>query len=86
MSWIERIIAEALERGDLEPHEGVGEPIPDLDKAYDPAWWAKDWVQRERLRDRSGRGPGPASGTGAGPGEEAATSVREEDIGEATPS
>lgn len=51
MSWIDRIITEAIERGDLEPHRGVGEPIPDLDKAYDPGWWVKDWVERERLRE-----------------------------------
>lgn len=81
MSWIERIISEAIERGELEPREGVGEPIPDLDDTYDPGWWVKDWVERERLRDEPRRGPGPASGTAAGPGEEVATSVREDNIG-----
>lgn len=58
MSWIERLISEAIERGDIEPGKGVGEPIPDLDKAYDPAWWVKDWIERERLRDgERGRAP-----------------------------
>jgi len=35
-TWIDRLISEATERGELEPHEGVGEPIPNLDKTYDP--------------------------------------------------
>jgi DnaJ homologue, subfamily C, member 28, conserved domain len=63
MTWIERIISEAIERGDLEPGAGVGEPIPDVDKAYDPAWWVKDWIERDRLighqeRDRAPRREG----------------------------
>lgn len=50
-TWIDRMITEAIEAGDLEPHEGVGERIPDLDRAYDPNWWVKDWVEREKLRE-----------------------------------
>jgi hypothetical protein len=57
-TWIDRLISEATERGELEPHEGVGEPISDLDKTYDPNWWVKSWVERERLKDyRRGRAP-----------------------------
>ncbi len=36
--FVERRIREAIERGELEPREGVGEPIPNLDE--DPDWWA----------------------------------------------
>jgi len=43
--WSEQLIREAIERGELEPHEGVGEPIPDLDN--DPNWWVKKWFDRE---------------------------------------
>ncbi len=58
MHPMERIIREAIERGELEPGEGVGEPIPDLDN--DPDWWVKRWVQREGLKDaRRVRRPEP---------------------------
>ena len=57
-TWIDRLIREAIENGELEPTEGVGEPIPNLDKAYDPNWWVKDWIERERLREyQRGRAP-----------------------------
>ena len=55
--WAERMISEAVERGELEPHEGLGDPILDLDD--DPNWWVKQWVERERLRDLSGREGAP---------------------------
>ncbi|MCH7845368.1 MAG: DUF1992 domain-containing protein [Acidobacteria bacterium] len=58
--WIERVIREAIERGQLEPNEGIGEPISDLDDTYDPNWWAKKWVEREQLRrGRAPRREGP---------------------------
>ncbi len=47
--WIERRIREAIESGELEPHEGLGEPIEGLDG--DPLWWVKRWIERERLKD-----------------------------------
>ena len=60
-SWVDRKIREAIESGDLEPHEGVGEPIEDLDN--DPYWWVKRWIKRERLRElereRAPRREGP---------------------------
>jgi hypothetical protein len=57
-TWIDRLIREATERGELEPREGVGETIPDLDRTYDPNWWVKAWVERENLKEvRRGRAP-----------------------------
>lgn len=55
--WSERKISEAIERGELDPHEGVGEPIPDLDN--DPNWWVKKWIKRERLKEALGRERAP---------------------------
>jgi hypothetical protein len=46
--WIERTIREAIERGELRPTVGLGEPIGRLDGSYDPAWWVKAWLERER--------------------------------------
>jgi hypothetical protein len=51
--WIERVIADARDRGMFDNVPGQGEPIPDLDEPYDPAWWARRWVERERRRDRA---------------------------------
>ncbi len=55
--FVERRIREAIERGELEPQEGVGEPIPNLDR--DPDWWVKRWIERENLKDDLGRGRAP---------------------------
>jgi hypothetical protein len=38
--------------GEFDHLPGAGKPIPDLGGEDDPAWWAKKWVERERLRDR----------------------------------
>jgi len=59
--WIEKVIREGLESGRLEPTEGVGKPIPDLDRPRDPMWWVKRWVERENLEDAAG----PRGGEGA---------------------
>ena len=55
--WSEQLITEAIARGELEPHEGVGEPIPNLDN--DPNWWVKKFVKRERLRELLARERAP---------------------------
>jgi hypothetical protein len=47
----ERRIREAMAAGEFDRLPGSGKPIPDLDVGDDPAWWAKRWVRRERLRD-----------------------------------
>jgi hypothetical protein len=52
MSLVERRIREAMDRGEFDNLPGAGKPIPDLDVDYDPAWWVRKWVQRERLTDR----------------------------------
>jgi hypothetical protein len=49
--WVEKVIREGIESGRLQPSEGIGEPIPDLERPRDPLWWVKRWVERERLRD-----------------------------------
>lgn len=48
--YAERLIAEALTRGDLQPIEGTGEPLPRLEN--DPGWWIRDFLEREGLPDR----------------------------------
>ena len=49
--WIERVIREAVEDGVFDAPAGTGEKIPDLDRPYDPGWWAKRWLERERAAE-----------------------------------
>ena len=51
--WIERVIREAQEAGKFDDIAGAGAPLPDLDRPYDPAWWARRWVASERLREQT---------------------------------
>lgn len=50
---VERIaenrIREAMEEGKLDELPGLGKPIPDIDEPYDPMWWVKQWMRREKL-------------------------------------
>lgn len=52
-SVVERRIREASERGEFENLPGAGEPLPELGEPYDPRWWAKRYVEREKARDRA---------------------------------
>ncbi|HSG80554.1 MAG TPA: DnaJ family domain-containing protein, partial [Acidimicrobiia bacterium] len=46
---VERRIREAVDRGEFASLPGAGRPIRDLGEGYDPAWWTKRWVRRQRL-------------------------------------
>jgi DnaJ-like protein len=48
-SWIEEKIQEAQAQGGFEKLEGHGKPIPGLDAPYDPLWWVKKLLEREKL-------------------------------------
>ena len=51
-SVADRQIREAMERGEFDDLPGTGEPLPDAGAQYDPAWWAKKWIERDRERQR----------------------------------
>ncbi len=53
---IEKIIREAIERGEFDNLPGTGKPL-DLSDADDPDWWVKRLIKREHL-DTSGGLPG----------------------------
>ncbi len=53
---IEKIIREAIERGEFDDLPGAGKPL-DLSDADDPDWWIKRLIKREQL-DTSGGLPG----------------------------
>jgi hypothetical protein len=42
-------IRQAMEEGQLDDLPGLGKPIPDIDEPYDPMWWVKGWMKREKL-------------------------------------
>jgi len=48
-SWIEALIGEAKAEGAFDDLEGKGRPIPGLDAPYDPDWWTKKLLEREKL-------------------------------------
>lgn len=50
-SYAERLIREAQERGEFDDLPGAGKPLADLDASYDPAWWARRLLARERVED-----------------------------------
>ena len=48
-SWIEELIHNAREAGEFEDLEGAGKPIAGITDPYDPDWWVKKLLQREKL-------------------------------------
>ena len=54
---VERAIRAAIERGEFEDLPGAGEPLEGLDRPYDPNWWVKSWIEREREAGRGSEDP-----------------------------
>ncbi|MBK4348658.1 J-domain-containing protein [Lacisediminihabitans changchengi] len=52
--YVEIQLQQAMRRGDFDDLPGAGKPIPDLHEAYDPNWWIRRKIERERL---TGLGP-----------------------------
>lgn len=48
-SLVDQQIRKAQEEGQFDDLPGAGKPLPDLAEVYDPAWWVKKLVRRERL-------------------------------------
>jgi len=48
-SWFDEIIQRAQDEGVFQDLPGAGKPLSDLDKPYDPDWWAKQLVRREKI-------------------------------------
>jgi hypothetical protein len=48
-SWVEQQIRQAREEGSFDGLPGTGKPMPDLDQSYDPNWWVKQLLRRERV-------------------------------------
>jgi Domain of unknown function (DUF1992) len=48
-SFIEQQIREAMEEGAFDNLQGKGQPLADLGREYDPDWWAKKLIEREKV-------------------------------------
>lgn len=48
-SWVEEQIQDAQREGEFERLEGQGKPIPGIEAPYDPLWWVKKLIEREKL-------------------------------------
>jgi len=48
-SWLEEQIRQAREDGAFDDLAGAGKPLADLGESYDPDWWVKKLVRRERV-------------------------------------
>jgi hypothetical protein len=48
-SWREELIRLAHEEGVFDDLPGAGKPLADLGESYDPDWWVKKLVRRERV-------------------------------------
>lgn len=51
-SYADKQIREAIERGEFDDLPGSGEPLRGIG-VYDPDWWAKGFVRREKARARA---------------------------------
>ncbi len=52
--FVEIAIQQAQRRGDFDDLPGAGKPLPSLGQPYDPNWWIRQKIEREKL---TGLGP-----------------------------
>jgi hypothetical protein len=52
--FVEIAIQQAQRRGDFDDLPGAGKPLPSLRQPYDPNWWIREKIEREKL---TGLGP-----------------------------
>jgi hypothetical protein len=48
-SWREELIRLAHDEGAFDNLPGAGKPLADLGESYDPDWWVKKLVRREKV-------------------------------------
>jgi hypothetical protein len=47
--WVDRLVREAIERGEFDNLPGQGRPIRGLNGRDDENWWVKAYLEREQL-------------------------------------
>ena len=48
-TWRDELIRVAQEEGAFDNLAGAGKPLPGLGEHYDPDWWVKKLIQREKV-------------------------------------
>ena len=51
MPWVERVIRDAEAAGEFDDLAGRVVSIEDLDRNYEPGWWARRFIERQRRND-----------------------------------
>jgi hypothetical protein len=60
-AFVDRIIREAIERGEFEDLPGKGKPIPGAGTVDGEGWWIRSWVDRHRRSDATSATQEPRS-------------------------
>lgn len=50
-NFIEQRLAQAAADGEFSDLPGSGQPIPNLDRPYDPNWWARTMIDKIKNED-----------------------------------
>lgn len=53
--FVDRLIREAMERGEFDDLPGKGRPIPGQGEFDGEGWWIRRWIERNRQRDLEGQ-------------------------------
>ena len=48
--FVDRVIREAIERGEFDDLPGKGRPLPGQGEVDGEGWWIRRWVERNRDR------------------------------------
>ena len=52
--YVEMAIQQAIRRGEFDNLPGTGKPLTNLERGYDPDWWIRQKIEREKI---TGLGP-----------------------------
>jgi len=48
-AWVDRVVDQAIARGEFENLPLAGKPIPGIGAHHDPDWWLKALIEREQI-------------------------------------
>lgn len=46
--WVDRVIDQAIARGDFDHNPHAGRPLPGINCHHEPDWWVRGLIERER--------------------------------------
>jgi len=48
-AWVDRVVDQAIARGEFDNLPLAGKPIPGIGAGHDPDWWLKALIEREQI-------------------------------------